>query len=118
MVIIIYELQNIGEEEKDEAKKEDLVKDVLDPKTKTHPKIKIMISKNQNEESLSELTEKKNVTQEPRQQRKKKPAEVRRSPYKERVICLKRKLTKKKRKCLVNGCSICKEVYSKLLIFD
>ncbi|CAH1442343.1 unnamed protein product [Lactuca virosa] len=72
--------ENTAEEKKDEGEKENLVKDVLDPKAKTHPTINIVISKNQNKESLPDLTEKQNVTQEPRQQRKKKPAEVRRSP--------------------------------------
>ncbi|CAH1424020.1 unnamed protein product [Lactuca virosa] len=68
---------------KDEGKK-DLVKDMLDPKRKSHPKISNLgiSTTNQNKESLPELTEQlpeltenQNLTQEPRQQRKKKPAE-------------------------------------------
>ncbi|CAH1432146.1 unnamed protein product [Lactuca virosa] len=66
--------ENTAGQKKDEGEKENLVKDALDPKAKTHPK--------------------QNVTLEHRKQRKKKPAEVRRSPYKERAICLKTKLTK------------------------
>ncbi|CAI9272692.1 unnamed protein product [Lactuca saligna] len=84
--------ENIGEEEKDKGKKE-VVKDVPNPKRESQPTIQFMISKNQNKESLPEVTENQNITQQPRQQRKNKTYELMRSPYKERAICLKTKLT-------------------------
>nr|KAJ0201756.1 hypothetical protein LSAT_V11C600326830 [Lactuca sativa] len=96
ILIIIYELQNTGEEEKDKGKKEVVVKDVPNQK-KGQLKIKFVISKNQNKESLPEVTEKKNITQQHRQQRKKKPSESMRSPYKERAICLKTKINNRRK---------------------
>ena len=49
-------MKNTDEEEKDKGKKEVVVKDVPDPKRESQPKIKIVITKQQNKESLPEVT--------------------------------------------------------------